>query len=435
MNKDGISYVKKDLVQNTRLPLAPSKKIQFAHQATLGDKSINLLSLVTPASLTANGFVQATSQEILAANLAVMSKNLTIISSSKGPLVQYDSWTIIGSTIVFLGALQEFGAEAGETFFGTIDTAPSANSLVVDAKMFNVTIDGQVGDQIINIGNSFKVNDNPTFQLGAIQVYINGQLLMRNVGNATAAPEANGNYQELDSGSGYGTQIKLNTALDTDLPIVVIGGLMMGSADVNVWGAIEKIQGSVLAISKDLAYIAEGTDDVSKYIVASPQEVERRAFGDLLLSLNQKMDAVINQLGVPSSEYRTLSGTIANGTYVYLGSLTVGEAVFSGVDNGYWTFDQANSRYIIQKSGWYVSEIVSKLSTSVSSYMSAQMQGYTTKQDMGNCYGPIIVSKPTYYAAGTYIGFSFYNYHTAAMTLNGGASRIAIARVPMGIEL
>ena len=80
--KNGISFVKKDLLPNTKKPLAPSVDIRFAHMASEGDKSIDLLNLVTPEILSSNGFVQATNEQILGAKLSVFHKNLTLSSTA-----------------------------------------------------------------------------------------------------------------------------------------------------------------------------------------------------------------------------------------------------------------------------------------------------------------------------------------------------------------
>ena len=139
----------------------------------------------------------------------------------------------------------------------------------------------------------FKVNENPSNQVGAIKVYSDGVLLLRNVNNATADDFADGNYEELDSGNGYGTQIKLNQPLSEDTAFVIEGGKMLGSADVQVWGGIEKLTGAIIKLAQEQAYNFYGSDDISNILDASPQEIERRGFGDLLKSIETKLSQVI----------------------------------------------------------------------------------------------------------------------------------------------
>lgn len=68
------------------------------------------------------------------------------------------------------------------------------------------------GQTDIGLSVSFPVNQYPSAQIGSVLVYVNGQLLLRNTGNATASLTADGNYQEVDSGTGVSSLIRLNVA-------------------------------------------------------------------------------------------------------------------------------------------------------------------------------------------------------------------------------
>ena len=285
--KEDKSYSVEDLVPSKEINFG-SSKVLFAHQASLGDKSIDLSNLVTPPDMGSNGFVQALSTEISAAHLSVLRNNLDL-RSTRGPLIPFLDYVVTDSgTINFLptSVLGSEGALEGEIFVGVIDTK-KANSLVVgDVKEYDVTIDDTdftPGDTVLNLGVKYKVNENSLNQTGEFRAYKNGQRIYRNKGNAAASPFADGNFHEVDAGTGEGTTIELNVPAQAGDIFGFDFGLKISKGDVAIFEALERLQGSVLKLATDAAP-ALG-NPLSDYFTANPSEIERRAFGDFVLSL------------------------------------------------------------------------------------------------------------------------------------------------------
>lgn len=269
--KSSISISKKDLTKS-RIPPVASRNVVFYHKATAGDLSINLLSLTMPSSEIPTA-VQASVDEISGAKLYVNKKNLKLVSSSKGELIQgmdyivIDSYTIILQEPVFTG-----GAEPDEIFIGTINSAPISDLVVASAKTVTKTYELAVGSTVLNLGREYEVGVNPNDDVGIVKIYVNGVLVQRDV-----------DYVEIDSGSGYGTTIQFTVAPAINPYIVTADFGVMAITDNNAIGSIENLAGSIKKIADDLAVVA-GTS-ANDYYNASPSEVERRTFGDWVLKM------------------------------------------------------------------------------------------------------------------------------------------------------
>lgn len=267
--KTNISLSKKDLTKS-RIPPVGSRNVVFYHKATVGDLTINLLSLVMPSSEMPTA-VQATNSEISGAQLMVNKKNLELTSSSNGKLIQDLDYVVIDSYIISLiGPYIGVGADADEIFVGTINSAPISDLVVASAKSVDKTYELAVGSTILNLGREYKVGANPFENVGSIKVFVNGVLALRDV-----------DYTEIDSGNGYGSTIQFMVA-PVSLPHqVAVDFGVMAITDNNAIGAIENLGGAIKKIADDLAVVAGTT--ASDYYSASPSEVERRAFGDMVL--------------------------------------------------------------------------------------------------------------------------------------------------------
>jgi hypothetical protein len=267
--KSNISLSKKDLTKS-RIPPVASRNVIFYHKATLGDLSINLLALSMPSAEMPTA-TQATNSEISGAQLIINKKNLDLTSSSKGKLIQDLDYIVIDSyTISLTGPYTGIGAEFDEIFVGTINSAPVSDLVVASAKSVDKTYELAIGSTILNLGREYKVGENPSEDVGSIKVFVNGILALRGI-----------DYNEVDSGNGYGTTIQFAVApVGTSHQVVVDFGVM-SITDNNAIGAIENLAGSIKKIADDLAVVA-GTA-ANDYYSASPSEVERRTFGDMVL--------------------------------------------------------------------------------------------------------------------------------------------------------
>lgn len=276
-----VSIRKRDLTQQKQ-PSTAYKRLTFAHKATGGETGIDLGSLTAPTEMTSIGFSQASQIEICAAKLKLNRKNLTIHSSSKGVLQDWLSYEVVTNTqINFTG----FTADAGEIFTFQVSHQPTTGVNIVDASPLVATGTLAAGTSEFNIGHGIEINKYSTQQVGAVTVYIDGVLQYRNVNNATAAPSADGNYQEIGGGAGLGSILKFNNTSGSDRAIVVIStGLMVNNPDDSRDQALESLAGQVDAVITTLADAAGVPEDTFQ---TAPNNIDLRAFGDRVNSLSR----------------------------------------------------------------------------------------------------------------------------------------------------
>ena len=317
--KANISLSKKDLIKS-RIPPVASRNVVFYHKATLGDLSINLLALSMPSAEMPTA-TQATNSEISGAQLIINKKNLDLTSSSKGKLIQDLDYIVIDSyTISLIGPYAGIGTEVDEIFVGTINSAPVSDLVVASAKSVDKTYELAIGSTILNLGREYKVGENPSEDVGSIKVFVNGILALRGI-----------DYNEVDSGNGYGSTIQFLVApVGTSHQVAVDFGVM-SITDNNAIGAIENLAGSIKKIADDLAVVA-GTA-ANDYYSASPSEVERRTFGDWILKM---LDLQIESTNSQSSYF--------NSTTIF-GAVPITGALASSSGSGNYTYDSVTGVY------------------------------------------------------------------------------------------
>lgn len=284
--QEDISLSKEEQLKSKLFNTA-AKRLRFAHKFTGGETSLNLLSLVMPSEIS--GWSNPSAAEISAAKLLTNSANLQIISSLGYEVIEGVHFTVSSNS--GLAFINGHTATAGEIYIGRFTVVPQS-VLVADAKNYSRVVDFAAGDQIINVGFSYKVNTNSTQQKGDITVIKNGvQTLLRNVGNASASALADGNYEEYDpTGSGYSSAIKLNLPADAAGFFIFEGGLQLAQGDVKIFGAIERLASIVTALAADASQFFFGDNDLTRYLTASSNEVDRKTFGDLVLSLLSRVN-------------------------------------------------------------------------------------------------------------------------------------------------
>ena len=151
--KSNISISKKDLNKSRILPVG-SRNIVFYHKASEGDLSIDLQALNMPAEVNLS---QATLEEINDARLYNNRKNLSLFSSSKGPLIQGLDYIVTSSyTISLIGAVYSGGAEEDEIFAGTINSSPVSDLAVASARSVIKKYTLAIGQTTLNLGREYK---------------------------------------------------------------------------------------------------------------------------------------------------------------------------------------------------------------------------------------------------------------------------------------
>lgn len=320
-SKENISIYKKDNPDSKNLAVG-MRSIQFAHQFTGGETSLDLLNLTTPSLLLSNGFVNASPAEIASAHLSVFGKNLKLALSRGLELKQFVHYLVKGNQIIFLGDLRSSGgALADEILIGEVHSVTTNSVVVGDVRFERGTVPVTSGQTTVNLGVSYKVNANPSNQIGDVKLKLNGIELVRNTGNATASPSADGHYQEIDSGNGYGTTILLNNPPIADGIVSFEMGVRLSSGDLEIWNKLEVIDGILLKLAEDVKDL--GPYDITRYLSASPSAIERRLFGDLVQSLvTSKQDKIQHKW-----QQKFLSSTVTLNT-------TLGDLTFNNLTIG-----------------------------------------------------------------------------------------------------
>lgn len=283
IGKNTLSLRKKDVKEQKSIGVG-FKKIVFAHKATLGDTGINLTALVTPSEMSSTGFVNPNSSELTDANLLFYRKNLTLISSSKGLLVDYLSYSVPSSSRI---SFNGFTAESDEIFIGVIDPSAKTELRAVDGAAICATDELAVGDTDFNVGQSFQINKYPLTQVGDVLVFRNGLQQFRNPGNGTSG----GNYQEIAAGGGLGMVIRFNDA-PVGVPdniMVVSNGLSIERPDGSMMQTIENIAGQLDQVIPTVAALA-GVPETN--FQAAPNNIDLKQFGDQVLDHENRIDVL-----------------------------------------------------------------------------------------------------------------------------------------------
>lgn len=323
--KANISLSKKDLTKSRILPVA-SRNSVFYHKASLGDQTIDLLALSMPSEINLS---QITNEEISDARLYNNRKNLRLVSSSKGELIQGLDYLITsGYTINLIGPGFVSGAEADEIFVGTINASPVSDLTVASAKTVVKKYVLAIGETTLNLGREYKLSED-----GVLKVFVNGVLAQKDA-----------DYEEVDAGNGYGSVIEFYVA-PVSLPhqILVDFGVV-AITDNNAIGDIESLSGSVKKLADDLAVVA-GTS-AEDYLNANPSEVERRWFGDTLLKILSAEVPIREEAQTfnPSVLNMTVGNGTLTGKFTRKGSFADIEISFtsgttSTYTSGQWVFE------------------------------------------------------------------------------------------------
>jgi len=276
------SYRKTDLQNDKSLQVV--KSFRFAHKASAGDPGFSIYALNVPTEMTSLGFSQPSANDISKANLLFYKNNLSIVSSARGQLnLEYDyvvTSTGISFTDLFGTALD------GEIFVCTLNSVATTGNLVADTNFICETGTLAANTTSIAVGQSFKVNQNPTKQLGAVMLFIDGQQMLRNVGNATANPSADGDYEEVDNGYGDCTLLEMNnSSVSARTYTVVSSWLSVVKPDGSVVETINKQQATIDKVVETLAVVA-GVPETD--FQAAPTQPQLNQFGDRLISLESE---------------------------------------------------------------------------------------------------------------------------------------------------
>ena len=315
----GNTSLRKQDLENQRIPAVGFQKTYAAHKATAGQTSINLTALTLPPEMAANGLTNPSTATLQAANLLFYRKNLTVTSSLRGRLIDQLSYTVATSTSI---SLLGFTASEGEIFTLNIDYVSTGSARVVGASITPASGTIAIGTTDFNTGTPFKVGQNSSSQVGAVLFFVDGVLQTRNTGNSSTTLD--GNYYEVDAGGGLGVILRLNQAATQTLNVLVISnGILYERPDGSMLATIENVNGQLQTMA---TYVAAATGQTTTTVLgAAPSNVDLKAFGDRVFSLEQ------NRARTDLANTWTVSQSLlgdTSGAAIVAGR--VGEAVNSG---------------------------------------------------------------------------------------------------------
>lgn len=285
ISKGTKSLRKQDVMEQKSVALG-FKKIVFAHKANVGELGINLTALSTPAEMSATGFVNPSVNELSRVNIYQYRNNLKIVSSLSGILIPYLSYAVSSSTYI---TFSNFTAAQDEIFVGYLDEAPTTSLSVVDGQ--NIIASGTLlaGATDFNIGSPIEINKNSTQQIGAVMVFVDGQLKLRRVGNA---PAGSGDYIEVPVAGGLGSLIRFSSSVSSRSVVVVSNGVVAERPDGSTTAMVERTQGQIDAMIPYLATLASVPQSTFQ---TAPNNVNLKQFGDIVLAQEQLLKD--NRLG------------------------------------------------------------------------------------------------------------------------------------------
>ena len=322
--KQGIHFSKKDL-QDQRVPAIAFKNVKFAHEASAGDTTIDILNLNTPNSGMPPSFTQPNASDLSQLNLQLLRNNLRLVSSLNNYL-EFDSYSITSPTTITLG----YTAAEGETFVGIIESTPRTGLQVIDNDPVVVTGVLAAGATEILVGKPFDLNKYPSTQMGAVLVYLDGQLLRRNVSN-TQSSSGDGDYYEVTSTGTTTNTLEINDSSTSDRTYIVVSNGLAGAAPSDSFLAqLQNLAGQIDQMIPTLAALA-GVP-TSTFQVA-PSDIDLLNFGSRVTQA--EADIVNLQATQRKMQVKTSAGASgsATTTLITFNSLQIGKIytiVFSG---------------------------------------------------------------------------------------------------------
>jgi len=266
-------------VKENKLLTVGVKSLRFWHEATAGETSIPFSSFVLLSAILSSGLSNPTSTNIISANLALFHTNVEVVSSLNGKLMEGLTYVVKNAQINFVNS---YTATEGEIFEVTYKNDVVTGTNVVDARPLTATGVLTVGNTTFAVGETFKTNNYPSTQLGEVLVFVDGILQFRNVGNATANPLADGNYQEVHATGGYGSSIEFNDVFGTDVNVQVISrNLIAERPDISMMQLIESLGGQLDSL---IDYVSADLGIDPSVFQVAPNQIDLKAFGDMVIA-------------------------------------------------------------------------------------------------------------------------------------------------------
>ena len=267
-SKGSKSY-KKQNVEKQNAPHTGFKTLVFGHQfANADETTIPFDSLIQPSDWPEAGLVNPSGASLIASQLQVFKKNITVTSSVRG-LIQKSEYIVRANAIEFIN----IGSFVNEVFEVEVADIMVTGNLIVD--MQTIRVQGQLNDSEtdFNIGYEFDVYNEE------IIVFRDGIQMFRSDDNDDSG--STGNYHYIDDGSGRSSVIRFfEPAAGVEAILVATTGGVVDSANVSTFQQIENLQGQLDAIIPTVAVLAGVPESNFR---SGPNNVDLKMFGDLLM--------------------------------------------------------------------------------------------------------------------------------------------------------
>lgn len=236
------------------------------------------------------GFTNPSASELSSANIKKNANNLVVISSHKGALQINADFFVATADKINLN----FAAQANEVFTFQL-RATEAISEVISGKPFAITGTLTTGEVDIPLGQAFDINYNSTEQIGQITLKIDGVQMFRNVNNVTAAPLADGNYEEVaGGGAGKTNLLRLNESFPQDVSFSVESlGPILDTNNTGLQQRIESVEGQ---LDQLIPTVAELADVDETEFQAGPNNIDLKAFADKLYQACRDISSIQTEL-------------------------------------------------------------------------------------------------------------------------------------------
>ena len=204
----GVRSYKKAIVSDSNFPALGFVNFIMAFQNAsnqVGPFTVSLIGTLTvPMEMVAEGFQQPDGITIGNAQLGTFRNNVVVTSNLNGILIDRISYTLTNDSITF-----DDGLNAGEIIVIKRGNEAVTGNRIVDARPLRATgnLDyNQTSGAIFQVGEGFRIAPSTTAtggidnrQIGFVQVFVDGVLQSRNVGNAdeTSVSTQTGNYREV----------------------------------------------------------------------------------------------------------------------------------------------------------------------------------------------------------------------------------------------
>lgn len=292
--KNTKSYKKKN-VQPQNQPHTGFKNLVFGHQfASAGETVIPFNALVTPSDWPQAGLSNPSAQSLLASQLQIFKKNVTVTSSVRG-LIQKSEYIVNNNNIQFLN----IESLANEVFEVEVSDIMVSGNIIVDMKTIRIQGELQDTETDFNMGYEFDaINEE-------IIVFRDGIQMFRSDDNDSSG--ATGNYYYLDGGSGRASVIRFfEPSVGVEPVLVATTGGVVDSANISVFQQIEHLAGQLDAVIPTVAALAGVPESNFR---SGPNNVDLTQFGNLLLNLQKSFNNLLvkldNDPGVSDTDYES----------------------------------------------------------------------------------------------------------------------------------